>query len=155
MLHTTQAALLWCALVAASMGLIVAIAARSTGWVDLSLRRSLRFSWQGAPGRGVVAAVMPVVMLVLVAGVLAGAARSVDASETGLRLLWWGWARQLLLWGGGVLVAGGFVDLLVSRRQIWRALHRSVADVRQDYQRPRYPAHLVAQVESATTGGRR
>lgn len=67
--------------------------------------------------RGGLGLVLALVLLVALRGVLAGAARSVDASEAGLTALWSGWAATL---GGGLaigLLVAALVDLLIDRRE--------------------------------------
>jgi len=118
---------------AAGLVLVVAVLTGAIGWVDRRAGERLNMS-PGRPSvaRGVLAFMVPVLAVVLVIGVCAGAARSVDASETGLTLLWNGWVQYLLLGTGGLLLVAGGIDRALAQRRLWRALHRSVAEARAE-----------------------
>jgi len=55
-------------------------------------------------------------LVLALAGVLAGAARAVDASEAGLAALWLGWAERACMVLAGGLGLGAVVELLLDRR---------------------------------------
>jgi len=101
------------------------------GWVDRYAGRGLAVGSQRSWMRGALAVLVPVLAAVLVAGVCAGAARSVDASEVGLLALWWAWLLRVLVGVGSLLVVAGMVDRALARRRLWRALHRSAGDLRR------------------------
>ncbi len=121
-------------LLAWSAGLVIGVAVLTgaIGWVDRRAGEGLNVSPGSSVARGVLAFMVPVLAVVLVLGVGAGAARSVDASETGLTMLWVGWLRYLLLGTGGILLVAGWIDRALARRRLWRALHRSVAEARAE-----------------------
>lgn len=117
----------------AGIVLLVAVLSGTIGWVDRRARERLNV----APGRvsvarGLLAFVVPALAVGLMLGVGAGAARSVDASESGVTGLWVAWLRYLLLGTGGLLLVAGVVDRALARHQLWRALHRSVAEARAE-----------------------
>lgn len=63
--------------------------------------------------------------------VVAGASRSVDASASGLLVVWCAWLRRALL---GLVVAGlviGVVERLLAARRLWLALHLEREQARQ------------------------
>jgi hypothetical protein len=101
------------------------------GWVDHGAGRGLVVGSQRSRLRGVVMLLVPGLALLLMAGVCAGAARAVDASEAGLLALWWGWLLRLLVGVGGLLVLAGGLDRALARRRLWQALHRSAGELRR------------------------
>jgi hypothetical protein len=68
------------------------------------------------------------------AGVLAGSARAVDASEAGLTLLWLGWAQRALVVLALALGLGAIVDLLLDRRdreqRLWQTPQAALDEAR-------------------------
>lgn len=117
----------------AGLVLGVAVLTGAIGWVDRRAGEGLNVSpGRSSVARGVLAFVVPGLAVVLVLGVGAGAARSVDASAAGLTMLWIGWLRYLLLGTGGFLLVAGWIDRALARRRLWRALHRSVAEARAE-----------------------
>jgi len=116
---------------AAVVTVLVAVLAGSFGWVDTRAREGLGVGELRSPARGVLALIVPVATLVVLAGVCAGAARAVDASEAGLWALWWAWLQRLLVGVGGLLLVAGLVDRALARRRLWRALHRSPDELRR------------------------
>lgn len=62
--------------------------------------------------------------------VLAGAARSVDASPEALAHAWSAWVRHGLLGLAVAAVSVGVIELLISGRRLWRALHQTPAQAR-------------------------
>lgn len=125
------AALGW--LFAGVAGLVVLVASVNggLGWVDRGAARGLAVGSQRSRLRGVVLLLVPGLALLLLAGVCAGAARAVDASESGLLALWWGWLLRLLAGVGGLLVLAGGLDRALARRRLWQALHRSAGELRR------------------------
>ena len=116
---------------AAVVAVLVAVFAGSFGWVDTRAREGLGVGELRSAARGVLASIVPLVVVVMLAGVCAGAARAVDASEAGLWALWWAWSQRLLVGVGGLLLAAGLVDRAFARRRLWRALHRSPDELRR------------------------
>jgi hypothetical protein len=110
---------------AAVISVGVAALAGSLGWVDARAREGLAVGELRSAGRGALALVVPVLVVLVLAGVVAGAARAVDASEAGLTGLWWAWAQRLLVAVGGLLLVAGVVDRALGRRRLWQALHRN------------------------------
>lgn len=115
----------------AGLVLVVASVNGGLGWVDRGAGRGLAVGSLRSGLRGALMVVVPGLGLLLLAGVCAGAARAVDASEAGLLALWWGWLLRLLVGVGGLLVLAGFVDRALARRRLWQALHRSAGDLRR------------------------
>lgn len=120
-------------LLAGVAGLVVVVASVNggLGWVDPAALRGLEVGPQRSGRRAGVMVLVPGLALLLLAGVCAGAARAVDASEAGLLALWWGWLLRLLVAVGVLLVLAGGLDRALARRRLWRALHRSVGDLRR------------------------
>lgn len=114
------------------LALVIAALAGTLGWVDRRARENLQVGPLRSVARGVLALVVPALATLLVLGVCAGAARAVDASPAGLQGLWSAWLRNLLFGTGGLLLAAGLVDQVLARRRLWRALHRTVAEVRAE-----------------------
>ncbi len=115
------------------VGLVLAVASVNggLGWVDRALGRELAVGAQRSALRGGLMLLVPWLALLVLAGVCAGAARAVDASEAGLMALWWGWTLRLLVGVGGLLVLAGGLDRALARRRLWQALHRSAGDLRR------------------------
>lgn len=67
---------------------------------------------------------------VVLGGVVAGAARAVDASGEGLAVLWLAWLRRGLVAIGLSSLVAAVIDLALGKRAIWRALHQTRAEVR-------------------------
>lgn len=101
------------------------------GWVDTAAARGLGVGSQRSGLRGVLAVLVPVVVVLLLASVCAGAARAVDASEAGLLALWWAWTQRLLFGVGALLLAVGVFDRTLARHRLWRSLHRSAGELRR------------------------
>ncbi|MBA3548463.1 MAG: hypothetical protein H0T76_18430 [Nannocystis sp.] len=114
-------------------GLVVVVVSVNggLGWVDSAAGRGLEVGPQRSGLRGGLMLLVPWLALLLLAGVCAGAARAVDASEAGLLALWWGWLLRLLVAVGVLLVLAGGLDRALARRRLWRALHRSAGDLRR------------------------
>lgn len=114
-------------------GLVVLVASVNggLGWVERGAARGLAVASQRSRLRGVVMVLVPGLALLLLAGVGAGAARAVDASESGLLALWWGWSLRLLVGVGGLLLLAGGLDRALARRRLWQALHRSAGELRR------------------------
>jgi len=125
------AALAW--LLGGTAGLVVAVASVNggLGWVERGLLSGLGVGAQRSGLRGGVQLVVPWLALAGLAGVCAGAARAVDASEAGLLALWWTWLLRGLVGLGGLLLLAGALDRALARRRLWRALHRSAGDLRR------------------------
>ena len=118
----------------AGVGLVVVVVASvngGLGWVDPARGRGLAVGTQRSGLRGGLMLLVPWLALLLLAGVCAGAARAVDASEAGLLALWWGWLLRLLVGVGGLLVLAGGLDRALAKRRLWQALHRSAGDLRR------------------------
>ena len=116
---------------AAVISVGVAALAGSLGWVDARAREGLAVGELRSAGRGALALLVPVLVVLVLAGVVAGAARAVDASEAALIGLWWAWAQRLLVGVGGLLLLAGVVDRALGRRRLWRALHRNRDELRR------------------------
>ena len=114
-------------------GLVVLVAGVNggLGWVDRGVGRGLAVGSQRSGLRGGLMVLVPGLALLLLAGVCAGAARAVDASEAGLLALWWAWLLRLLVGVGGLLLLAGGLDRALARRRLWQALHRSAGDLRR------------------------
>lgn len=72
------------------------------------------------------------VFVAVLAPVAAGAARAVDGSATSLALLWGRWATHLLGASGVLLIVAGLVEHLAMRRSLWRDLHMTPEQARED-----------------------
>ncbi len=116
---------------AAAVALAVAALAGGVGWIDARAREGLAVGAMRSPARGLLAVLVPALTIGMLAGVCAGAARAVDASEAGLGALWWAWSQRLLLGVGTLLAVAGVLDLALARRRLWQALHRSPDDLRR------------------------
>ena len=73
-------------------------------------------------------------MLIVIAtrGALAGAARSVDASPEALTHAWLAWLRRGLLALAVVAACVGVIERQLSARRLWRALHQTPAQAREE-----------------------
>ena len=100
-------------------------------WVDVAAGRGLGVGSQRSGLRGALALLVPVVVLLWLASVCAGAARSVDASESGLLALWWAWTQRLLIGVGLLLLVVGVLDRMLARHRLWRSLHQSAGELRR------------------------
>jgi hypothetical protein len=116
---------------AAALVLLVALLGGGLGWVDARAGRGLGVGGQRSGARGALTVIVAALVVVLLAGVCAGAARAVDASETGLWTLWWAWSQRLLFEVGGLLLVAGLVDRALARHRLWRALHQTADDLRR------------------------
>ena len=119
----------WLVGVLAVVGLAMvglALVSQRLGWVStLEHQRLLP-----APARPAVLARLVLCLAVgaglvlALVGVLAGAARAVDASEAGLAMLWLEWAERACVVLAGGLLLGAVVELLLDRRdreaQLWQ-----------------------------------
>jgi hypothetical protein len=123
-----------CALLgwSAGLALVVALVTGSLGWVDDRAAEGLAAGSRRSVARGVLAFVVPALAVALVMGVCAGAARAVDASADGLTTLWLAWLRGGLFGTGLLLLIAGLVDRRLAQHRLWRALHQSVAEVREE-----------------------
>jgi hypothetical protein len=121
-------------LLAWTLGLAAAVAVLTgaIGPVDASAGERLRVPRLRSVRAGCWRSWCRCVAVGLIVGVCAGAARSVDASASGSTQLWLAWLRYLLFGTGGLLLVAGLVDRALARRRLWRALHRSVAEVRAE-----------------------
>lgn len=113
---------------AAALAVAALAAAGSLGWVSRGrLGRVGEISgssvWLGV---AVLAA-----LVVALRGVVAGAARAVDASELGLVSLWSAWLGRVLVAVGGIGLVAAIVDLVRARAAIRRALHQTPAEARE------------------------
>ncbi len=80
----------------------------------------------------VVVAVGVVLVVALNLGLVAGAARAVDASGEGLQVVWFAWLRRALLSVCAVAAGGGVIERLLSARRLWVALHYRPERMRRD-----------------------
>jgi hypothetical protein len=129
----------WLAAVLATAGIAavaLALASQRLGWVSMLEQRRLH----AAPARpavlarlGLCAAVGLLLVLAL-DGVLAGAARAVDADEAGLATLWLGWAGRATTALAVGLGLGAAVELLLDRRdrgaRLWQTPQQARDEVR-------------------------
>lgn len=113
--------------------LSAALAGRA-GPVERGLRTQLRMAPVGSGP-------LPLALLSLIAllglglavrGVVAGAARSVDATSSGILQLWTSWPQRA--WAAALVVLGivGWVELVLSRRRIAAALAQTREQARDD-----------------------
>jgi hypothetical protein len=130
-------ALTWAACMAAlvvALCVLLAIVTGTLGPIDRSERASVEAGWLRV--RGVALVAIAAVALASIGGqlvgVVAGGARGVDASSSGLLLLWHGWFVRSLWVAGSVLVVAGGLELWLARRQRTAALHQSVAQAREE-----------------------
>lgn len=72
-----------------------------------------------------------VALVVILRGVVAGAARAVDASEVGLVALWGAWLQRGLVAVGAIGLVAAIVDLARARAAIRRALRQTPAEARE------------------------
>jgi hypothetical protein len=115
---------------AAGVALAGAAVTGALGWVDPDAGRGLHVGPLRSRVRGLLACAVPLLAAALLAGVCAGAARAVDAGEAGLLALWAAWLRRLLFGTGALLLLAALVDRAVARHRLWRALHRTPAELR-------------------------
>jgi len=117
---------------AAGLMLVVALLSRRLGAVSTRAHRRLGAASIGRSvlGPQVIAAALALGLGAALVGVLAGAARSADASEAGLRLLWWGWAAKGAAACAVGLLAAAVAELALDRRQREAALRQSPQQVR-------------------------
>ncbi|MCB9707013.1 MAG: hypothetical protein H6711_34550 [Myxococcales bacterium] len=87
------------------------------------------------PGLWPLAGLLVGIALLLHRGVIAGAARAVDAGPAELLSFWSGWLSAGLTIGGGLLIAGGLAELALDERGRRRALRRSPEELRDDARR--------------------
>lgn len=111
--------------------LVLAAVGGRLGWVDPGAGRGLGVGSQRSGMRGALGLLVPLVVVVMLASVCAGAARAVDASEAGLLALWWAWVQRLLFGVGSLLVLVGVFDRMLARQRLWRSLHQSAEEVRR------------------------
>ena len=122
---------------------LVAFATRQVGAVrpDVSVRPVPRRAMQGVAA--VVAVPLALLGLLLLTPVLldavAGGARAADARLMGLVGLWASWPARLTFAVGLVLSVIGTIELFAARRRLWRGLHRTPAEAREDARRNRSP----------------
>lgn len=123
--------------VAGLLGLLALLGASMiVGFGRAPARRKLQI----APGAESVPAGFAVLFCVaalglgVVAGlpVLASAARSVDAGPQALTVVWIAWARRGLLALALICAGVGVIERLVSDWSLWRALHSTRAQARED-----------------------
>jgi hypothetical protein len=100
----------------ATVGL--ALLSQRLGWVSaIEQQRLLPAPARPAVlGRVVLCTVVGIGFVLALAGVLAGSARAVDASEAGLAALWLGWAERACFALAVGLSLGAIVELLLDRR---------------------------------------
>ena len=87
--------------------------------------------WLG-PGPLVVVLVIMGLAVATLGSVVAGAARSVDASEPALVELWQTWAVRVIGGTAAILLVGGAAEWWLARRTVRRSLYRTVSQVRRD-----------------------
>src|SRR5690606_24965360 len=99
-------------------------------------RRALGVVPQAEPIPGWTAAALILLALVLSAtvsvGLVAGAARSVDASPEALAHVWIAWVRRGLLGLAAAALSVGLIERRISARRLWRALHQTPAQARRE-----------------------
>ncbi|HLT34710.1 MAG TPA: hypothetical protein VK034_00460 [Enhygromyxa sp.] len=99
-------------------------------------RRALGVAPQVEPIPSWIAAALILLALGLSAtisvGILAGAARSVDASSDALAYAWIAWVRHGLLGLAAAAVSVGVIERWISARRLWRALHQTPAQARRE-----------------------
>lgn len=126
---------LWITLLVAAAAAVIGAAALSGTFGGVEPHRLERLGAvdeHRTPGLWIVAAIAAAAIFLVDRGVLAGAARAVDASATGLLTLWLGWLGRLLRLGGGILVAAGFAELILDEIGRRRALYRSLSEVLEE-----------------------
>lgn len=114
----------------ASAGLTVAAVAATggLGWVGPA-RLGRVGKVAGSPGW--LALVVALALVLALRGVMAGAARAVDASPAGLAALWSAWPRRALAAAGCAGLVAAVVDLLRAQAAIRRALHQTPSEARE------------------------
>jgi len=73
-----------------------------------------------------------ILIVIATRGALAGAARSVDASPEALTHAWLTWLRRGLLALAVVAACVGVIERQLSARRLWRALHQTPAQAREE-----------------------
>lgn len=133
----------WAGTIARWLLAIAAVALGATLCIHVVLRRlgpvdSLGTRRLGVPHtprawwlQGILSAVLLGGVLMAGRGVLAGAARSVAASPTGIVELWSGWLSRGLVLAAAALTLVAAADLLLDRHERWRALFMSRAQLRR------------------------
>lgn len=113
-----------------------AAATGSLGWVEGGRSRLGRVGRIGSSvGLGVVAAAVIVALALAIRGVVAGAARGVDASEAGLLALWVEWLRRVLLAAGIVSLIAAALEVVMMRGAIVRALYQTRVEAEEEMSR--------------------
>jgi hypothetical protein len=137
-----QAVLTWLILLGAAAGvaLLVAVGTRSLGHVEDRPGDRLPGGIR-APGTALLAVLglSGLVAAAMLAPVVAGASRAVDATEASLVLLWTRWGTHLLGTAGVLLIGAGIAEHLLMRRSLWRDLHLTPAQAREDARRDQGP----------------
>lgn len=118
--------------IAAALRLLAAGVGGGLGPVDRTLARRFTAA-EGRRGPALVGLALVLVGLsvALHRGVVAGAARGVDATAAGLEALWTGWGGAALMTAGGLLVAFGVLELLLDERDRRQALRLSREELRE------------------------
>jgi len=136
----------WLESIATALGTILALAGLAAfalslltarlGWISTSELHRL----QPAPTspavlvRLLLCAALALGVVLALAGVLAGSARAVDASETGLAALWLGWASRAFTALAAGLGLAAVIELLLDRRerdrQLWQTPQQAVDEAR-------------------------
>jgi hypothetical protein len=127
----------WLAGVLAVAGLAtvgLALLSQRLGWISaIEQQRLLPAPARPAVlGRIVLCTIVGMGLVLALAGVLAGSARAVDASEAGLFTLWLGWAERACVVLAVGLSLGAIVELLLDRRDRERQLWQTPQAVRDE-----------------------
>ncbi|MCX4241310.1 hypothetical protein [Paraliomyxa miuraensis] len=136
-----EAAAGWLAGCLGLAGLLVVLVtalARRLGWVSTVARRRLGATPRrpSSIARLLLVGVVGVGLVLALAGVVAGSARAIDASEASLGALWLGWARRGTVTVALVLLGGAVVELWLDRRE-------RAASLRQTPQQRRDEARMA------------
>lgn len=124
----------------AALGLLVSLAtglmSGQLGWVHRESQRRVRLGRapDTPPAQSLVAVVATVGLVAICWPVVAGAVRGVDASASGLTSLWKTWCIHTLYTVGSVAILAGIIDLRAGFHRLWQRLHRSIAELRREYQ---------------------
>lgn len=89
-------------------------------------------STQGSMALALLGVLATMTALLAVRGVLAGAARSVDATAAGVLALWTSWPQRTWAIGLVVLAAVGWLELVLSHRRIGARLAQTSEQARAD-----------------------
>lgn len=124
----------------AGAGLLVLLAVGMIAAVSSAPRAGARRALGVAPEAArtppwlTLALVIAALTLIAIAshGALAGAARSVDASPEALTHAWLAWLRRGLLALAVVAAGVGAIERQLSARRLWRALHQTPAQAREE-----------------------